>query len=107
MQLQIYHKTDMSASSGAKGVCSRCPHVNNEHNTYTCEAKGCKRNLKSAKREVTLAFQVVAMFCARLARIIRALVVWSTYTISSDFSTVGDLRRDLKGITDKSLYVVD
>jgi hypothetical protein len=37
---------DMSASSGAKGVCTKCDHVNNEHNTYTCEAAGCRKKFK-------------------------------------------------------------
>ncbi|KAH7008747.1 hypothetical protein EDB80DRAFT_447168 [Ilyonectria destructans] len=36
----------MSASSGAKGWCSICSHPNNEHNSYTCEARGCRKKFK-------------------------------------------------------------
>jgi hypothetical protein len=36
----------MSASSGTKGFCSVCGHANNEHNSYTCEAKSCRKKFK-------------------------------------------------------------
>lgn len=36
----------MSASSGSKGFCNVCSHANNEHNTYTCDVKGCRKKFK-------------------------------------------------------------
>ena len=33
----------MSASSGLKGECVVCKHMNNEHNEYKCTVKGCKK----------------------------------------------------------------
>ncbi|KAK4119393.1 hypothetical protein N657DRAFT_581818 [Parathielavia appendiculata] len=36
----------MSASSGVDGWCNVCSHANNEHNYYTCEAKGCRKKFK-------------------------------------------------------------
>ena len=38
----------MMASSGQTGACknSLCKHFNNEHNTYKCKAKGCRKRWK-------------------------------------------------------------
>ncbi|KAF2686240.1 hypothetical protein K458DRAFT_299050, partial [Lentithecium fluviatile CBS 122367] len=35
--------------SGAKGWCNVCNHANNEHNSYTREAKDCRKKFKACQ----------------------------------------------------------